>query len=217
MIYPIRYYGDPVLRRKATPVTRFGPELANLAADMLETMYHANGVGLAAPQIGIPKRLFVALQMGPVDDDDATEATASGHPVDEELTPEEKRRNWGVVAEYVMVNPEITQQEGIQYGQDGCLSVPGIFVEQMPRAERIRIRYYDVHGDEHRLDAEGHFAHVLQHEADHLDGILFFDRLPPSERRIFLEDHRSELAAIQREAKQLLRELKGAPVSVDVR
>ncbi|MDZ7704301.1 MAG: peptide deformylase [Trueperaceae bacterium] len=104
MIYPIRYYGDPVLRKTATPVQHFDDELEHLASDMLETMYDANGVGLAAPQIGLLKRIFVALQIAPLDEEDAEPEPEADLDT---LSPEQKRKRWGVVAEHVMINPEI--------------------------------------------------------------------------------------------------------------
>ena len=206
MIYKIRYYGDPVLRKRARPVTGFDEKLETLGQDMLETMYEANGVGLAAPQIGLSKRLFVALEMGSREAKD--EAVGEVAEDAEPLTPEEKRERWGVVAEHVMVNPEITARSGVQIGVDGCLSLPGLFVEEMKRDARLRVRYRDIKGQKHERDAEGHFAHVIQHELDHLDGVLYFDRLPKDEKRDFLEAHRQELAELQREAKGYLRELK---------
>lgn len=214
MIYPIRYYGDPVLRKTATPVQHFDDELEHLASDMLETMYDANGVGLAAPQIGLLKRIFVALQIAPLDDEDTEPEPEADLDT---LSPEQKRKRWGVVAEHVMINPEIVERAGVQYSQDGCLSVPGLFVEAMRRDERVRVRYQDLTGSAHELDAEGHFAHVIQHELDHLDGVLFFDRLPEEEKRLFAETHRSELAAMQREAKALLKQLKNEPLAARVR
>ena len=199
MIYKVRFYGDPVLRRRAQPVTAFDKRLAVLAQDMLATMYGANGVGLAAPQIGLSERVFVALELA----EEAEEETEG-----EVLTSREKREKWGVKAEHVMVNPKIIARGGVQYGTDGCLSLPGIFVEDMKRDQSVRLRYQDVTGKQHERDAEGHFAHVIQHELDHLDGVLFFDRLPEAEKREFLELHRKELAELQREAKGYLKELK---------
>ncbi len=213
MIYPIRYFGDPILRKTASPVKQFNDELDTLAQNMLKTMYEANGVGLAAPQIGLSKRLFVALELGPMAEDEDTEVKAEN----EELSTEEKRQRWGVIAEHVMVNPKITSREGVQYGQDGCLSVPGLFVENMKRDQLITVRYQDITGQQHELNAEGHFAHVIQHELDHLNGVLFFDRLPEAEKRSFLDEHRSELAEIQREAKALLKQLKKEPAAAKVR
>lgn len=209
MTYKVRYYGDPVLRKRAKPVTVFDENLAQLGRDMLETMYEANGVGLAAPQIGLSKRLFVALEMGSREAKDEA-AGQEGEPDAEPLTPDEKRERWGVVSEHVMVNPEVVARSGVQYGVDGCLSLPGLFVEEMKRDLRLRVRYQDVAGQTHEQGAEGHFAHIIQHELDHLDGVLFFDRLSEPEKKAFLEEHRKELADFQREAKGYLRELKQA-------
>lgn len=211
MIYKIRYFGDPVLRKTARPVTRFDGELKKLAEDMTQTMYEANGVGLAAPQIGLSKRLFVALELAP------QEAVEEADEVEGEvLTASEKRARWGVKAEHVMVNPEITARSGTQVGADGCLSLPGLLVEEMKRDRTVRVRYQDLTGAWHERDAEGHFAHVIQHELDHLDGVLFFDRLPEAEKRAFMDAHRQALAELQRQAKAYLKELKaqekGAPV-----
>ncbi len=185
MIHPIRLFGDPVLRRRAQPVTKFDEGLAALAADMLATMYAAEGVGLAAPQIGVPLRMFVALQVPEREGDDS--------PPDGRL-------------EHVMVNPVITRRAGVQLGRDGCLSIPGLFVEDVPRDLTVEVAYQDLSGGKHELTAEGYFAHVLQHEHDHLEGILFYDRLPPQRRGTFLEENRRELADMQRRAKAFLRE-----------
>lgn len=204
MIYKIRYYGDPMLRKRAAPVTGFDDKLAALARDMLETMYAASGVGLAAPQIGLSMRVFVALELAEQEAEDEAGDETGGQV----MTSGEKREKWGVLAEHVMVNPVITARSGVQHGTDGCLSLPGLFVEQMKRDQRVRVRYQDVTGAWHERDAEGHFAHVIQHELDHLDGVLFFDRLPEPEKRTFLEEHRRELAELQREAKAYLKDLK---------
>ncbi|HKI56855.1 MAG TPA: peptide deformylase [Trueperaceae bacterium] len=222
MIHPIRYFGDPVLRKRALPVTRFDEALRTLADDMIETMYDANGVGLAAPQIGVSKRLFVALELAPEQEDESEgeqHEAAGASAVDDgedDAPPEVKRRSWGVVGEHVMVNPSFVSRTGEQFGHDGCLSVPGLYVDALRRDLRVRVRYQDVTGGWHQLDAEGHFAHVLQHEYDHLEGVLFFDRLPEDERRAFLEEHRAELADMQRQAKALIKELRRAPIEVAV-
>ncbi|HEX7000147.1 MAG TPA: peptide deformylase [Trueperaceae bacterium] len=206
MIHPIVLYGDPVLRRRASPVTEFGPELQRLAEDMIETMYAADGVGLAAPQIGLPWRMFVALEIGAQGDEEARE----GQVMDDEdagpLTQDQKRRSWGVVAEHVVVNPTITLSKDLQFGRDGCLSLPGLSVEEVPRALSVTLDYQDVHGEKRRLEAEGYFAHVLQHEFDHLEGVLFFDHLPADRRELFLEENRATLAGWQREARAAAKE-----------
>ena len=185
MILPLRYYGDPILRRPAREVRSFDEELARLAENMIATMHEENGVGLAAPQVGVPLRLIVAGE----------------YRRDEEDEPVH-------IADHALVNPVIVERHGQQLAQEGCLSVPGLFVEEMERDLRVRVRYQDLTGAERELEARGHFAQVLQHESDHLDGVLFFDRLPETRRREFLDEHRSELAAIQREAKARLKELR---------
>lgn len=210
MIHPIVLYGDPILRRRASPVTRFDEELERLAADMVETMYAADGVGLAAPQIGRSLRLFVALEVAETEDDEEQSGQAAPEAEGEELTQEQKRRAWGVVREHVIVNPQMVAMEGRQYGRDGCLSLPGLSVEDVPRAQRVVLDYQDLKGERHRLEAEGYFAHVLQHEYDHLEGVLFFDHLPAARRERFLEENRKQLAEWQREARALAKERERA-------
>ena len=204
MIYPVRLYGDPVLRKVARPVTEFGDELKELAEAMVETMYEHNGVGLAGPQIGLPERLFVAAETDKAEDEEAEELPPP-------QTREEKRQRWGVVKEHVMVNPEILRREGNQTGFDGCLSLPGLYVDDMERDFEVSVRYQDVQGEWHELDASGHFAWVIQHEYDHLEGVLFLDRMSEARRRAFMGEHRSELAQMQRDAKAMLKDLKGSP------
>lgn len=222
MIHPIRLYGDPVLRRTAVPVERFDEDLGRLAVDMIETMHDAHGVGLAAPQIGVSRRLFVAVELaearGDEDDDFSGQASrpdadgARDAGTDGEGDDHEPCDGDGpeVLAVHVMVNPEIVARAGLQIAPDGCLSVPGLWIEEMERDEEVVVRYQDVGGAEHERIARGHFAHVLQHELDHLDGVLYFDRLGADARRAFLETHRSELADLQRRAKALLKELRAA-------
>ncbi|MBW7916652.1 MAG: peptide deformylase [Trueperaceae bacterium] len=193
MIHPIRLFGDPVLRRRAATVTDFDDDLAALAADMLETMYAAEGVGLAAPQIGVSRRLFVALQLPTPEDGDDDEA------------------RWEARTEHVLVNPTITHRSGVQLGRDGCLSIPGLTALDVPRDLRVTVAYQDLRGEPRALTAEGYFAHVLQHEHDHLEGVLYFDHLPEPRRRAFLEEHRAELADMQRQAKALLRDRRAEP------
>jgi peptide deformylase len=223
VIYPIRYYGDPILRRRASPVTTFDGALVRLAADMVETMYAADGIGLAAPQIGISQRIFVALEVAARDEDDAEAAGQLAEPdadalaqphgsaaadsdgEDEPETAEEKRRAWGVVKEHVIVNPVMVDRSGRQFGRDGCLSLPGLVVDAVPRAQSVVLDYQDLAGQRQRLSAEGYFAHVLQHEFDHLEGVLFFDHLPPARRDVFLEENRTQLAEWQRDARARLK------------
>jgi peptide deformylase len=209
-------YGDPVLRRTAVPVERFDEDLRQLAGDMIETMHDAHGVGLAAPQIGVARRLFVAVELadaeGEEDDDFSGQAPRSGvgDALDDAAGDDAADDGPEVVAVHVMVNPEILRRAGLQIAPDGCLSVPGLWVEEMERDAEVVVRYQDLDGAEHERLARGHFAHVIQHELDHLDGVLYFDRLDADARRAFLEAHRSELADLQRRAKALLKELRAA-------
>jgi peptide deformylase len=206
VIYKVRLYGDPVLKKVATPVTVFDAKLKHLADDLVETMYYYNGIGLAAPQIGISKRLFIACEF-----DQQLREESKDDDENPPETIEEKRKRWGVVKEHVMINPKISKREGEQRGPDGCLSIPGPLVEDMKRDESLFVSYQDVKGNHHQLTATGRFAHVIQHEYDHLEGILFFDRLPKAEKEAFIEEHREELLEMQREAKAFLRELKENP------
>lgn len=148
MILRIRKYGDPVLETKAEPVTEFNGELKQLAADMFETMYANKGIGLAAPQVGVSKRLAVL-----------------DHSAGEDES-----------AKLVLVNPEILVKEGVQIGEEGCLSIPG-FREDVKRAFRVRVRAQDVDGNFFETEGEELLARAIQHEIDHLDGILFLQHL----------------------------------------
>jgi peptide deformylase len=190
MVYPIRLYGDPVLRQRAqvirdldasVAVPRFPQEpLHSLADHMLETMYEARGVGLAAPQIGLPIRLFVAAEYA-----------------DDEEEAEESPRS-GVLREWVMINPKL-ERVGRQRSKDvqeGCLSIPNIYEEGVPRHLQLRVRYQDLSGREQVAEVEGHLARVFQHEADHLDGVLFLDYLSTD----VVAKYRQELAALKHEA-----------------
>ncbi len=140
----IVYFPDAPLLNKAEPVVRFDPDLARLAGDMLETMHAYNGVGLAAPQVGVGSRLFVMQEPdGP---------------------------------ELCFVNPEISNLEGREEGEEGCLSMPHIYA-MVPRAKSLVLRAHDVDGKSVEMEAADFFARVVQHEFDHLDGVLFPFRL----------------------------------------
>ncbi|RMF79413.1 MAG: peptide deformylase [Nitrospirae bacterium] len=154
-ILPILHYPDPRLRRKCRPVERFDDRLRQLAADMGETMYEAPGVGLAAPQVGEAIRMLV---------------------YDPQPEPESR-------ALRVVVNPEIVLAEGSVVGEEGCLSVPSFYGE-VRRAERIVLRYQDLEGKVLEEEHEGLTARILQHEIDHLDGVVFLDRMSPLKRDI---------------------------------
>lgn len=197
----MRLYGDPVLRRKARPLTLtpgdlltvpgFAPQTLHEVADaMLETMFEQRGVGLAAPQIGLPVRLFVAVEYA--DDEEENEG-------------QEKPLRSRVLRDFVMLNPVIrplNKKKDRSY-QEGCLSVPGIYEEGVSRARQIRIDYTDLGGQPRSLEAEDYLARVFQHELDHLDGVLFLDRLPDD----VTSEHRAELLKIQQAAKAFLADL----------
>lgn len=155
-------YPSPVLSKVAEEVTKFDDELRDLCKDMLFTMYKAPGIGLAAPQIGLSKRLFV------VDIDfDREEVTNADGSVDTEYSNFNPK---------VFINPKITTHDGLVKYEEGCLSVPGIF-EEVERASSITIEYNDMWGNTHTEELDGLQAICLQHENDHLNGIVFLDRL----------------------------------------
>jgi peptide deformylase len=143
----VRRYGDPVLRRRAVPVDAVTPEIRQLAADMIDTMYDEVGIGLAAPQVGVSVRLLV------VGDEEGRGAQ-------------------------VLVNPAITAQGGTVIAEEGCLSLPGIFA-QVTRSEWVTLQAQDLQGKPVAITARGLRSRVFQHEIDHLDGVLFIDRLEP--------------------------------------
>ncbi len=164
MILPIRIYGDAVLRADAAPVEAVTPELRQLAADMIETMHGAEGVGLAAPQVGHSERIFVV--------DVRTMVEREKQP--EAIPPQPM----------VLLNPEITWEsdEEVTF-EEGCLSIPDIR-EKVWRPERVRVRYRDLDFVEHEIDASPLLSRVIQHELDHLDGVLFLDHITPFRRRM---------------------------------
>jgi len=153
MIYPIVKYGNPVLEKPAAPVTDFDDELKTLVADMFESMYEAKGVGLAAPQIGISKRLAVI-----------------------DVTFKENPRE-----KLVLANPEIIHTEGKQTQSEGCLSIPD-FRENVPRANKVTIRAQDVNGKWFEKTGEELLARAFLHETDHLNGKLYISHLSALKR-----------------------------------
>lgn len=198
-IYPIRLYGDPVLRRKArsiqdvrAPVSipGFAPQTLKQVSDtMLETMFEARGVGLAAPQIGLGLRLFVAVEYE-----------------DEEEEGDEAPLKSRVLNSYSMINPVVKaldRRKDDSY-QEGCLSIPGIFEEGVRRSRAVRVDYTDLNGDTQTLEAEDYLARIFQHENDHLDGVFFLDRLPPE----VTDEYRKDLLAMQRQSREFLKTLE---------
>jgi peptide deformylase len=159
ILYPIRKYPDSILRVVATPVKEITDEIRGLSADMVETMYAANGVGLAANQVGVSLRLIV---------------------ID---TGSEKERN-----AIAVINPEIVEAADEEVAEEGCLSVPG-FYEPVKRALHVSVRGIGLDGLETILRCTGLAARVFQHEIDHLDGILFIDHLSPLKRQLFRKEY----------------------------
>lgn len=165
-ILTILQHPDPRLRQKAQPVTVFDAELQRLIDDMFETMYAAPGVGLAATQVGVAKRLAVM---------DCAEDKAQPQPL-------------------VIINPEILDPADKQDMEEGCLSVPGVG-EKVQRYNRLTLRALDRHGQPFEMLAEGLMAQAVQHEIDHLDGALYLDRLSSLKRERLLKKLRKQQAA----------------------
>ncbi|MBX6341183.1 MAG: peptide deformylase [Thermomicrobiaceae bacterium] len=171
--------GDPRLREKAIKVRKVDDEVRRLAADMFETMRAAKGVGLAAPQVGILRRIIVV-----------------GIP--EGLEGEDSP---GV--ELALVNPEIVKASGRQVGVEGCLSIPGWYGD-VPRAMHVTVKARDLNDKEVRIKASGYLARTLQHEIDHLDGILFIDRMEDKSTLHYLSEEEQEELIEEGEAEEAL-------------
>ncbi|MFP4557424.1 MAG: peptide deformylase [Bacteroidales bacterium] len=171
MIKPVYIYGSPVLRKTATNISPDYPELNRLIDDMFETMYHSDGIGLAAPQIGLSKRLFL-IDASPLEEE---------HP---------EMKNF----KKVFINAHIIERSGSNLAyNEGCLSIPNIR-EDIQRPESILIKYVDENFEPHEERFEGIAARIIQHEYDHLDGILFTDRVSPIRRQLL----KSKLVAISK-------------------
>ncbi|OBX20462.1 peptide deformylase [Erythrobacter sp. QSSC1-22B] len=169
---------DPRLKLVSEPVTEFDEGLKELVADMFETMYDAPGIGLAAIQVGVPKRLLV-IDLQPDDEDAEPEAcNHGGHQHTHQPTRMEPR---------IFVNPEILDPaDELESYQEGCLSVPEIYAD-VDRPMHCRVRYQDLEGQWHEESLDGLMATCLQHEMDHLEGILFIDHLSRLKRNMALK------------------------------
>ncbi len=171
-------FPDVVLAKRAKPIERVEKTFYKVADDMLETMYYAPGIGLAANQVGLLERIVV------IDTD-----YDSYDPEEGEVPPEHQREGSEVINgktvvgknPIVLINPEIIYREGINAIEEACLSVPD-YAAEVQRAEKIRVKYKNIDGLEKELSAEGLLAICIQHELDHLDGRLFIDRLNPLKR-----------------------------------
>lgn len=161
MIYPVTVYGDPVLRKVAKPIEKDHDGLNEILENMWETMYHSDGVGLAAPQVGMSIRLFII---------DATSAA------DEEPELKDFKK--------VFINPEILKTYGEEWDMnEGCLSLPDIR-EDVKRPDVVKIKYLDENFEPHEEEYKGYAGRIIQHEYDHLEGVLFIDHLFPLRKRL---------------------------------
>jgi len=163
MALEIRIYPDEVLKKKAETVTDFNDELKELVNQMLETMYEKKGVGLAANQVGILKKVVVI-------DLDSGKENQGKNPI-------------------ILINPEIVKAEGEEIAEEGCLSLPGLY-KKVKRALYVKVKAQNLDGEEFEIEGEGLLARALQHEIDHLNGIVFIDRLSPLQRRLALEKYK---------------------------
>ena len=164
MLRKILAFPDPELKKKSAPVTIIDDTLRELVRDMAETMYHAPGVGLAAPQIGVHQRVIVI-----------------------DVAPEDEAPNL-----IVAINPVIVQADGESYEEEGCLSVPK-YSANVRRHARVVVNFLNIKGEEVSCKADGLLAIAFQHEIDHLDGILFVDHISPLKREIFKRRYRRNL------------------------
>jgi len=172
MILPIVAYGDPVLKKEAVEIDEGYKDLDRLISNMFETMYEASGVGLAAPQINQSIRLFIV------------DASPFAEEEDEEGEEPDPKAEGLEGFKKVFINPIIEEEEGEEWGfAEGCLSIPQIR-EEVFRKPKIKISYYDENWEFHEDEYEGYAARIIQHEYDHVEGILFTDHLTPLKKRI---------------------------------
>ena len=172
-IRDIVLFPDKVLTTACEPVDEVDDQIRELVDDMVETMYDAPGIGLAAPQVGVPLRITVIDVSGPEER--------------EEL--------------HVFINPEIIETEGNLVWEEGCLSIPGVY-EKVNRAAQVKVRALDRDGEPFELEAEELFAVAIQHELDHLDGVLFLDHLSGLKRRLAVKKYKKHLANVARSEEE---------------
>jgi len=168
MIYPIVAYGDPVLRKMGKEIDKDFPKFEEILDNMFETMYNAQGIGLAAPQVGLPIRIFI-VDSAPFGDDD-------------ELSEEEQEFLGNF--KQVFINAKIIEETGDEWAfNEGCLSIPDVR-EDVFRNTDIKIEYFDENFKKHTKEFSGIAARIIQHEYDHIEGILFTDKLSPLKKRL---------------------------------
>ena len=168
--HEIRIYGDPVLKAKTPEVTDIDGKLVRLANEMVQVMYDAPGLGLAAPQVGVQKRFFV-------------------YDLNDDTGP------------HTIVNPTIVESRGEWVYDEGCLSIPKLYVEIM-RPKELLVGGYDLEGNELRLEADELLGRVIQHELDHLDGVLMFERMTAEQRKQAMAEWRKLQAEPEPEVKK---------------
>lgn len=186
MVHEILVWPHPTLKQKAQPVARVDDEIRTLIKDMFDSMYEADGVGLAAPQIGVLKNVIVL---------DTTPRQPESKPV-------------------AMVNPEIISLDGKTTYKEGCLSVPGE-AEDVERAATVTVKFLDADGNEQTLTADGLLAIAIQHETDHLKGVMFVDHISTLKRELIRKRMKKLQAAIEEDKKDEAKEKKSRPTGVD--
>lgn len=179
-----------VLTTMCEPIEDVDDAVRELVDNMVETMYHANGVGLAAPQIGISKRLTVI---------DVSSRTEDGNPEDESEV-------------FVLINPEILEREGKLKWEEGCLSFPKLFGDVV-RAKSIKVRALDRNGEPYEFEAEGLLAVAVQHEIDHLDGVLFTERMSRLKRRMAMKEYKKIRAQMAEDEQEKAEQESGSHAS----
>lgn len=173
LLYPEH---SEVLTTECDPVEQVDEEIRQLVDDLVETMYDANGIGLAAPQVGVTKRITVI--------------DTSGEPSDDDDSP------------HVLINPEIVEQSGEMSREEGCLSFPGLYGEVV-RSESVTVEATNRDGERYEIEANGDLlSTALQHEIDHLDGVLFLDRMTPLKRRMARKEYKKIRAKMDRQSSE---------------
>lgn len=155
-VLEIRKYPDEILKKKASEIKDINGNIQKLIDDMIETMYKSNGIGLAAPQVGVSKRLIIV-----------------------DISPREENNSL-----IVIINPQIVSTEGEVLSEEGCLSLPG-FITRLKRNEKVFVKGIDRKGKEIQIETDGLLSRAIQHEIDHLEGILLIDRISPLKRELF--------------------------------
>ncbi len=155
-VLEIKKYPDDILKKKASEITDINGNIQKLIDDMIETMYKSNGIGLAAPQVGVSKRLIIV-----------------------DISPREENNSL-----IVIINPQIVSTEGEVLSEEGCLSLPG-FITRLKRNEKVFVKGFDRKGKEIQIETDGLLSRAIQHEIDHLEGILLIDRISPLKRELF--------------------------------